>query len=178
MRPTQERQIGDALYKSTPVPARKALSIGVRLVRILGPGIAALAGVEDSLPDPERESKVALAGAIDGRPRLAEAAANAAKKLAEMLDEKVVVQLVLDILQCTSRTMDGRKDELGDARTFDLVFAANLGEMFEAIGFALEVNRFFGSGGTSGFLDRLATLASRAGFSFQGSTSKTSSDQS
>ena len=148
MRETQERQIRGVTYKSTPVAARKAAGIGLRLAKIFGPGIASMAAMEDT-----DENLGMLAG-------------EAAQRIANMIDEEVGIQLIMDILLDTIRIdpETHTKQLLREGLIFDEVFRGNLGEMMLALGFALEVNGFFGPAGIGTLLERVEAMASRMGW--------------
>jgi hypothetical protein len=147
MQAATRKDIDGITYVSQPLPAREALAIGVQLLQVVGPTLATFAS-ED-----ERE--------VDAR--LTAKAGEAAQRLAEMLDDQKVIALVLRILKATERIdpETNQKQQISDGRVFDTVYMANLGEALKAIGFALEVNRFFGQGGIGGVLDRLGSLRTR-----------------
>src|SRR4051812_2624866 len=114
---SKERTIDGAAYQVTQFPARRALALQTRLLKLLGPSLAtALGGIED--------------GRID-----ASVLSLALRQLGEKLDESATVDLVLQLLACTRK--DGKEITEG---VFDLEFAGQLDSLYKVLSFVLEVN--------------------------------------
>ena len=157
---SQTREIGDAKYTTTTLPARKGVQLAAKLSKLLGPTIARLGGAKSVGSLVDGESSEALASAIDA--------------LVARLDEDDVLAVILDVLSTTTRVgvvEEGGKPvsmSLSEAGNFDLVFAGNYGELMSALKFVAEVNlpSFFGSGRIGkvwgGILDKADRLASQS----------------
>lgn len=124
---TFEKQINGSNYSVTQLPARRALKLQAKLLKLLGPAM----------------SEIFLAAAKDiSRADLA--IPNAIRILANDIDDKTFDAFVMEMLQGV------RKDgiELNE-KTVDLEFAGNLNELFLVLQYVLEVNYgdFFQDGG-------------------------------
>lgn len=146
MRETQERTINGATYKSNQIPGRQAARVGVRIVKLFGPGIASLAGVETVSSE-----------------QLGKLAGEAAQRIAMMLDEDTGLKLIRDILQETWRIDPDthQRQELKEDAIFDDVFRGGVVELVKVTAFALEVNNFFGQRGIGPLMERVQAMASR-----------------
>jgi hypothetical protein len=124
---TIEKNIGNSRYMITQLPARRALRLQAKLLKLLGPsaGVMLLAASKDIL------------NADDSIPK-------AISLLVEQLDEKTFDQFVVEMLQGV------RKDgvELNE-KTIDLEFSGNLNELFLVLKEVLGANfgDFFQEGG-------------------------------
>lgn len=149
---TQEREINGAMYQSTTFTARRALAVGARLMKFIGPSLGKLGGsikIEDD-KIVEFDSSVLP---------------EALKLLLDNLDSNKVVTLVLDLLASTTRVdpKTNKREEVWKDKVFDLVYAANFGELMGALRFAVEVSlgSFFGEGGISKLLDRASAAVDK-----------------
>ncbi|MFC3227330.1 phage tail assembly chaperone [Marinibaculum pumilum] len=123
----REKTIGGHEYSVTQFPAMQGLRIAVRLVKLVGPGMAkALDGK-------------GLAGVLDSDIGVSDMVG----ALVDRLDEGTTPEFVRQLLSATVR--DGR--DLSDERNFNDAYAANYRELIGALGFVLEVNYgdFFGA---------------------------------
>jgi hypothetical protein len=120
---TEEATLGEFRFTCTQFPAMRGTVLLARLVKIMGPALAALMKL-----DPNAAlTDTAVVGELSG----AFAALNP--------DE--IPPLVAQILQCTSvATEDGTIIALDKPTSIDLVFSGRLFLMFQAVGFALRVN--------------------------------------
>jgi hypothetical protein len=127
---TKEKEIGDAVYSVTQMPAIRALKIQSRLLRLVGPSFAAMiaSGEDSSIP-------------------------MAISLLTDKLDENTFEKLVLDLMQGVRK--DGAELTKGK---IDLEFAGNLNELYRVLQFVLEVNfaDFFQDGGIIAELKKAA----------------------
>jgi hypothetical protein len=121
----KEKNIGEAKYMVTQMPAMRAVRMQARLLKLLGPSFAAIVASNDKdNPDSCLTMAVSL--------------------LVEKLDEKTFETLVLDLLQGV------RKDGAELTREkIDLDFAGKLNDLYLVMQFVLEVNfsDFFQEGG-------------------------------
>ncbi len=130
---SKEKTIDGAVYAVTQFPARRALALQTRLLKLLGPALAtALGGIQD--------------GRID-----ASVLSASLKQLADTLDESTAVDLALQMLASTRR--DGREITEG---VFDMEFAGQMDTLYKVLGFVLEVNfgGFFARSGIGDLLRR------------------------
>lgn len=137
---TKEKAIDGKRVTVTQLPARRALKLQTKLVKLLGSSVAALVS----------GSKGSMTMELDPT-----TLAVAMEKLADHLDEEQFAQLVREVLQSTR--VDNQ--ELNDA-VFDLLFAGNFLFMYKVIGFTLQVNYgdFFGEGGIGGLLTKVPPM--------------------
>jgi hypothetical protein len=149
MAETQTKEINGHNYEASPLPARRALRLQMRLVKSLGPGLGQMLGaVKGSLSDSE----------IDG-----DALGNGvAKLMSELGSPDEAAQLLVDMVtSCVRR--DG--SEL-TPKTFNVHFQGSLLEAYKVAGFVLEVNYgdFFGEAGIGGLgemiKEKIASLPS------------------
>jgi hypothetical protein len=152
---TQERRIGDCLYSSTPLDPELGMSVSARFLKLLGAGTVHL--IQTARTDDDAALDAAAGAAIQA--------------ITGNLDDKAVVKLVRDLLSRTVRRKDKMKYELANDSDFNMSYAANYGEMLQAAWFAIEVNRFLGSG--EGITNLVAALSGR----FQELTSTESSGE-
>jgi hypothetical protein len=132
---SKEKGIDGATYVVTQFPARRALALQTRLLKLLGPSLAtALGGVHE--------------GRID-----AAVLSISLQQLGEKLDESATVDLVMQLLSGTRK--DGKEITEG---VFDLEFAGRMDTLYKVLGFVLEVNfgGFFEKSGIGDLLGRRA----------------------
>ncbi len=132
---TKKKTIDGDEYSVTQFPARRGLSLKIRLVKILGPALAEAASGLDlkdggNLQDTELDS-----GFL----------AKAVSKLVEGLDSSTG-DLILEMLSQTRKN----GHELTEA-VFDLEFAGNYMTLYKLLAFVIQANGFFPGGGI-GFL--------------------------
>lgn len=139
---TTRRQLSGHAYEVTEFPARQGLRLQARLLRIVGPSIAAL-GAEAL-----QGAQPSDVGSLLDVDISSEALTRAVGELVARLDEQRVERLILDLLGQTTR--DGRP--VGEETEFDAAYTGNYGELLRAIGLVLEVNfgSFFGARPTGG----------------------------
>jgi hypothetical protein len=131
---TLEKTINGSSYSVTQLPARRALRLQAKLVKLLGPAVSTIFVASGDLDNADQSIPKAIAA------------------LASQLDDKSFDQLVLDLLQGQARK-NGK--EINEA-VLDMEFAGNLNELFLLLAFVLEVNfgDFFREGGIlSSFLN-------------------------
>lgn len=122
---TEKRLINGHEWQVTQWPGRHALRMQTRLAKIVGPAVAKAADGLDRTSGSVLESELDVGGVVSA--------------LVDRLDEQVVDQLVADLLNSTR--IDGK--EAARPEVFDVVFAGNLGELYQGLAFVIEVN--FGS---------------------------------
>lgn len=122
---TKEKYISGVKYTSTQFPARRALKLKTKLIKILAPSVFTGIGAASS----QSILDVSLDSPLLGK---------AVEMLVNRLDEDTMVNLVMEMLSSTRR--EGK--ELSDTH-FDMVYAGNFAELYKALYFVLEVN--FGS---------------------------------
>jgi hypothetical protein len=124
---TFEKQIGNSSYMITQLPARRALKLQAKMLKLLGPSAALI-----------------FAAAAKDLDSADNAIPQAVRLLSDQLDDKTFDLFVMELLQGV------RKDgvELTD-KTVDFEFAGNLNELFLVLQQVLEVNfgDFFQEGG-------------------------------
>ena len=129
---TREKQIHGALYSATQLPARRALRLKTKLLRLFGPALAQL-----FLPGSSNEN-------MAGLPFSKAEAVRAVESLMAQLDDRTFENLVLELCQGV------RKDgiELTDA-VIDVEFAGDLGTLMQVLWFVIDCNfgSFFGESG-------------------------------
>jgi len=132
---TRKKTIDNVEIAVTHLPARTAMRLKIKLVKLLSPSIGQIFGglgkvsKNTSLLDLEIDMSLV---------------STAIEKLSERLDEQEFENLIFEILACTR--LDGREIDTG---CFDTEFAGNLNLMYKIIWFTLEVNygSFFGANG-------------------------------
>lgn len=124
---TKEKIINGSTYSVTQLPARRALRLQAKLVKLLGPAASAIFVASGDLDTADQAIPKAVAS------------------LASQLDDKNFDQLVLELLQGQAR-INGK--EITE-HVLDMEFAGKLNELFLLLGFVLEVNfgDFFREGG-------------------------------
>ncbi len=151
MREPQETEINGATYRSSPLPGRKATLIAARVAKLIGAGAAA-AGMLGSNGQSDEESDEEAGGRL---------LAAVVGKIAESLDEHKTLTLIRDILQLTVRIDPDTNDrqDIWQDNVYDEVYGGgNLAELFQAVGFAFQVNGFFGFAGIGTLAKRAASL--------------------
>lgn len=131
---TKEKVIGSSNYAVTQLPARRALRLQAKLVKLLGPAVSTIFVATGDLDSADQSIPKAITA------------------LASQLDDKTFDQLILDLLQGQVRKNGKEITE----QVLDLEFAGNLNELFLVLSFVLEVNfgDFFREGGIlSSFLN-------------------------
>ncbi len=142
---TKQKEIGGAVYSVTQLPARRALKLKAKLIKMFGPSVSHIlmtATEPQEKPVKEmNEEELVHHNAISpvDHYRIMELRKNSLVKgiqlLAQDLDEKVFDQLCVEMLQCVRRD----NVELVES-IIDTVFAGNLMELYLVIAFVLEVN--------------------------------------
>lgn len=124
---TFEKQINNSTYMVTQLPARRALKLQAKLLKLLGPAA----------------SEIFIAAAKDIY-SADSAIPQAIRLLVNELDDKTFDTFVMEMLQGVRK--DGM--ELNE-KTVDLEFAGKLNELFLVLQYVLEVNfgDFFQEGG-------------------------------
>jgi len=141
---TRDKKIGDLETSVTELPARRAVRLKTKLIKLLGPSLGKLAdGMHEFTEETLDNINVTTIG-------------DAIEKLADRLNENDYVDLIMEILQHTR--IGGREvtEEL-----FDDVFAGRLDVMYKVVMFTLEVNygSFFGEGGIGHLFQRVRERA-------------------
>lgn len=124
---TREIEIDGATYSVTQLPARRALRLQAKLMKLLGPAVSEIFIASAKNADTEDSS-----------------IPKALKLLFDQLDEANFDILVMELLQgCRKNNMELR------AEIVDLEFAGKLNTLFMLLKFILEVNYgdFFQDGG-------------------------------
>lgn len=132
---TREKIINGSTYSVTQLPARRALKLQAKLIKLLGPAVSTIFIASGDLDTADQSIPKAVSA------------------LVTQLDDKTFDQLVLELLQGQVRR-DGK--EITE-HVLDLEFAGKLNELFLVISFVLEVNfgDFFQEGGIlSGYLNK------------------------
>lgn len=149
---SEERTINGVAYTATTLPTRKAIDVGTQLIVYLGPAFGALGG------------SMKLAGGEDATIN-PEVIPQAVEALVSQMDKGGVVDLILEILQSTTRVdpETNKRQEVSSIPVFDTIYAANFAELLGALRFALEVSvgDFFGESGISSLIDRAKAAADR-----------------
>lgn len=124
----RDKEIDGHTYTVSQFPARQGLEIKVSLLKLIGPGIAAL---------------------VDGKQGVSsEAMHRAVADLTSKLDASTV-SLIFRLLQFTRR--DGK--EITEA-SFDTDFAGEYESLYKVVFFVIDVNGFFGKGGIGNLLSK------------------------
>lgn len=140
---TKEKVISGSNYAVTQLPARRALRLQAKLVKLLGPAVSTIFVATGDLDNADQSIPKAITA------------------LATQLDDKTFDQLVLDLLQGQVRKNGKEITE----QVLDLEFAGKLNELFLVLAFVLEVNfgDFFQKEGIlSGFLNLQMNLQTEA----------------
>lgn len=129
---TKEKQIQGAIYSVTQLPARRALRLKAKLLRLFGPALAQLL-----LPGSAQEN-------MTGLPFTKTEAVKAVESLIAQLDDKTFEGLVLEL--CQGVRKDGM--ELTES-VIDIEFAGDLGTLMQVLWFVIDCNfgSFFGESG-------------------------------
>lgn len=124
---TKEKEINGVLYSVTQLPARRALRLQSKLVKLLGSSVANLFSEGSTNKD------------------LLKAFPKAVTALSNQLDEKSFDNLVNELVEYNLR-IDGKEFNIRD---FDLFFSGKLNDLFLLLAFILQVNfmDFFLTGG-------------------------------
>lgn len=118
---TEVKTIGDVTFTTTQLPAMRAYSLFVRLVKAIGPAASVLMGADKNL------DLTKLAPVLSG------ALAN--------LDTATAEQIALDTLSNTMASVNGGPlITLSDRSKMDAVFSGRIKMMFQAIAFAVATN--------------------------------------
>lgn len=136
---TKETEIDGKTFAVFQFPARKGLELKARLLKLVGPVLAGLAGAA-------KGGKFSLDDSIDTASIIAGLAA---------VDPAAFVSLAVDLVAQTK--MNGVFISAG---TFDLEFAAEYGTLYKLLGFVVETNfgKLFGAGGIGGLVARLTQM--------------------
>ena len=133
---TEEKRIGDSVYSITQLPARRALRLKAKLLRIFGAPLAQLLFVDET---DEETTKIIYQE--EGEPIAAfvkEDLVKALPMLFAQLDEKTYMELVTDL------TQNVKKDGIDlTESTIDMEFAGELNTLLSVMWAVIEVN--FGS---------------------------------
>jgi hypothetical protein len=129
---TKEKQIKGAVYSVTQLPARRALRLKAKLLRLFGPALVQL-----FLPGGTNES-------MSGLPFSKTEAVLAVESLMAQLDDKTFENLVMEL--CQGVRKDGM--ELTES-VIDIEFAGDLGTLMQVLWFVIDCNfgSFFGESG-------------------------------
>ena len=140
---TREKQIHGAVYSVTQLPARRALRLKAKLLRLFGPALAQL-----FLPGNNSES-------MSGLPFSKTEAVRAVESLMSQLDDKIFESLVLEL--CQGVRKDGM--ELTDS-VIDVEFAGDLGTLMQVLWFVIDCNfgSFFGESGIGSLFGATAPM--------------------
>lgn len=151
---TKEKEIGGAVYTVTQLPARRALKLKAKLLKLFGPALAQLLLLSQDTEEkkPDEMSTEELANQLAMNPvdkyRIADMRKGGMVKGVQLLvgnlDEKNFDELCVEILQGVRRDGAELRPE-----TIDLHFAGKLSDLYAVIFFVIEVNYadFFGWGG-------------------------------
>jgi hypothetical protein len=140
---TKEKQIKGAVYSVTQLPARRALRLKAKLLRLFGPALAQLL-----LPGGSNDS-------ISGLPFSKAEAVRAVESLMAQLDDKTFESLVLEL--CQGVRKDGM--ELTES-VIDVEFAGDLGTLMQVLWFVIDCNfgSFFGESGIGSLFGNIAQV--------------------
>lgn len=132
---TREKHINGSVYSCTQLPARRALRMKAKLLRIFGPALAQL-----FLPGGKDQS-------MAGLPFSKGEAVKAIESLMAQLDDKTFESLVLEL--CQGVRKEGM--ELTDS-VIDVEFAGDLPTLMQVLAFVVDCNfgSFFGESGIGG----------------------------
>src|SRR5271169_916440 len=142
---TKERKIGDCVYSVTQLPARRALRLKTRLIKIFGPSLTQLLltatepqeKLFEEMNDKEKLHfhSTSSVDKINIQEIRKSSVVKGIQLLSESIEEKVFEDLVMELFQGVRK--DGVEIQSG---TFDMTFAGKLMEMYQVIMFILEVN--------------------------------------
>lgn len=151
---TKEKTIGNAVYTVTQLPARRALKLKAKLVKMFGPALTQIfltsQDVEEKRPDEMTTDELAnqlSVSAVDKykiQDMRKGSVVRGVQLLVANLDEKTFDELCMELLQGVRR--DGSEMTAG---MVDQVFAGDLSSLYAVLFFVLEVNYadFFGLSG-------------------------------
>lgn len=140
---TKEKVINGSSYSVTQLPARRALRLQAKLMKLLGPAASTIFVASGDLDTADQ------------------AIPKAVSALAAQLDDKTFDQLILELLQGQARKNGKEITE----NVLDMEFSGNLNELYLLLIFVLEVNfgDFFREGGIlSSFLNLQMTAETEA----------------
>lgn len=150
---SKDREINGAMYTSSTMVARRAMRLGTKLLKILGPSFGALGDgikIEGGQIVQTREGFMS----------------KAMKCLVDQIDTTIVETTILEILKTTQRVdpVTNKREDVSDPKVFDIVYAGNFKELGPALAFAAEVSLmdFLGESGITGLVDKAKALAGRA----------------
>lgn len=151
---TKEKEIGGAVYTVTQLPARRALKLKAKLLKLFGPALTQILLLSNDTEEkkPDEMTTDELASQLSMNPvdkyRIADLRKGGMVKgvqlLVSNLDDKTFDELCVEILQGVRRDGVELRPE-----TIDLQFAGRLSDLYAVMFFVLEVNfgDFFGWGG-------------------------------
>jgi hypothetical protein len=116
---TKEKEINGATYSVTQLPARRAIRLKAKLIKLFGPALAQM--VLQTTAENESKSKNSLVAAIES--------------LAASLDPAEFENLVVEVLQGSRKN---GKELL--PQIIDLEFAGDMESLYKLLMFILEVN--------------------------------------
>jgi hypothetical protein len=128
---TERTTINETPVIVVQLPARKALLLKTKLVKLLGPAIAKLF-VTDSLPS--AKSGLSIDQDIDPV-----ALSSAMAILVDRLEPDAFLSLVLECLASTKVEVNGSPIDV-TRETFDAIFSGGLAFMYKVLWFSLKVN--------------------------------------
>lgn len=138
---TKERQIGENTYMVTQLPARRALRLKTRLIKIFGPSLTQMlltTSENQEILKTDAKGEDRFTSAVDEYKinEMQKASfVKAVQLLAESIDEKLFDDLLIELTQGVRRN----GSELNSA-VIDQSFAGNLSELYQLVYFVLEVN--------------------------------------
>lgn len=158
---TKEKRIGEATYAVTQLPARRALRLKAKLLKLFGPAVIQILLTSeepqekiDEMTAEQLSSQLAISPVDTYKIQDMRKAAivRGVQLLVANLDDKTFDELCLEVLQGVRR--DGQELNSG---IIDHVFAGHLRELYEVIYFVLEVNYadFFGMSPTGSLSEAL-----------------------
>lgn len=128
---TERTTINETPVIVVQLPARKALLLKTKLVKLLGPALAKLFGT-DSLPSAKGVSNIDQ--------EIDPAALSAAMALlVDRLEPDAFLSLVLECLAGTKVEVNGTPVDVS-RETFDVIFSGSLAFMYKVLWFSLKVN--------------------------------------
>lgn len=135
---SRTKEINGSVYTVNQMPARAALRMKARLVRLFGPSLAQLFISDDSN---------LTTGISFSKDDIVKALMNLSAELNEKEFDKLCVDLLKDYVL--------KDDIMLNEREIDIGFAGDLLTLFQVIWFVLEVNygTFFGGGGIGNLLE-------------------------
>lgn len=151
---TKEKTIGNAVYTVTQLPARRALKLKAKLVKMFGPALAQIfltsQEVEEKKPDEMTTEELASQLSVSpvDKYKIQDmrkgSVVRGVQLLVASLDEKTFDELCMELLVGVRR--DGSELTAG---AVDQIFAGELSSLYAVLFFVLEVNYadFFGLSG-------------------------------